>query len=136
MGFKEKLASYYQNSYLKKYGDRLTQVRGNILSVKIEEKKVLWLFNKLKVSIIVKPDRSKGVVACVYKKNRWFKKPAFISVNQGNLVIIQGLKGKKGKGNREVIEIINVMNLTTKKDLFPVDGDAVKKATKVQYKYK
>jgi hypothetical protein len=136
MGFKEKLASYYQNSYLKKYGDRLTQVRGNILSVKIEEKKVLWIFNKLKVSIIVKPDRSKGVIACAYKKNRWFKKPAFISVNQGNLVIIQGLKGKKGKGNREVIEILNVMNLTTKKDLFPVDGDAVKKASKVQYKYK
>lgn len=136
MGFKEKMAKYYQDSYLKKYGDRLTQVRGNVLSVKIEEKPILWIFHKIKVILIVRPERSKGVVTCVYRKNRWFKKPTFIPVSQGNLVMVQGLKGKKGKENRETIEILNVMNLTTKKDLVPVDNDAVKKATKVQYKYK
>ena len=136
MGFREKLAKYYQDSYLKKYGDRLTQVRGNILSVKGEEKAILWIFHKIRAVLIVRPERSKGVVTCIYKKNRWFKKPAFIAISQGNLVMVQGLKGKKGKENRENIEILNVMNLTTKKDLFPVDGGAVKKATKVQYKYK
>lgn len=136
MGFKEKLTQYYQESYFKKNGDRLTQVRGNVLSVKIEEKSILWIFHKLKVSIVVKPDRSKNVAACVYKKNKWFKKPAFISISQGHLVIIQGLKGKKGKENREIIEILNVMNLTTKKDLVPVPGDEIKKAPKMQYKYK
>ncbi|MDP4088193.1 MAG: hypothetical protein Q8930_02840 [Bacillota bacterium] len=136
MGFREKLAKYYQDSYLRKYGDRLTQIRGNVLSVKIEAKPILWIFHRLRVVLIVRPERSKGVVSCVYKKNRWFKKPAFISISMGNLVIVQGLKGKKGKENRETIEILNVLNLTTKKDLVPVDNNAVKKSNKVQYKYK
>jgi hypothetical protein len=136
MGFKEKLTQYYQETYFKKNGDRLTQVRGNILSVKIEEKSILWIFHKLKVSLVIKPDRSKNVVACVYKKNKWFKTPNFIPVSQGNLVVVQGLKGKKGKENREIVEILNLMNLTTKRDLIPVPGDAVKKAQKMQYKYK
>lgn len=139
MGFKEKLEKYYQDTAMKRYGDRLTQVKGNVLSVKIEEKKILWIFYKIKAVLIVRPERSKGVVTCVYKRNRWFKKPTFMSVSQGNLVIIQGLKAKKKKSKDAVsdgIEIANVINITTKKELHHVDGDIMKKATKVQYKYK
>ena len=132
MGFKEKLAKHYTESYLKKYGDRLAQVQGNVVSVKVEEKTILWIFHKISAVIIVRPERSKSIIKCTYKKNRWFKKPEFISINQGNLVIVQGLKGKKGKENREVIEIMNVRNLTTKKDLVPVEGAQVKRVQKVQ----
>ena len=137
MSFKEKLAKRYTESYIAKYGDRLTQVQGNVVSVKIEEKCVLWIFNKLKVTLIVKPDRSKSVVKCVYAKNRWFKKPAFMNLHQGNLVIIQGMKGKKGKKakeTREIIQILNIKNLTTKKDLVAVDGQPqkVQRVQKVQ----
>jgi hypothetical protein len=134
MGFKEKLAKYYTDSYLKKYGDRLTQVQGNAISVKIEEKTILWIFHKLTVTLILRPERSKSIVRCVYKKNRWFKKPEFISITQGNLLIVQGLKGKKGKENRETIEVMNIKNMTTKKDLVPVEGGApqVKRVQKVQ----
>jgi hypothetical protein len=136
MGFKEKLAKYYTDSYLKKYGDRLTQVQGNVVSVKVEEKTILWIFHKLTAVLIVRPDRSKSVVRCVYRKNRWFKKPTFMSINQGNLVIIQGLKGKKGKkakDNKEGIEIMNIKNLTTKKDLVYVEGaPEVKRVQKIQ----
>lgn len=133
MGFKERLAKYYTDSYLKKYGDRLTQVQGNVVSVKVEEKTILWLFHKLTAILIIRPERSKNIVRCVYKKNRWFKKPEFMVVNQGNLVIIQGLKGKKGKENREAIEIMNIKNLTTKKDLVKTEGaPQVKRVQKVQ----
>lgn len=122
MGFKEKLTNYYTQSYLKKYGDRLTQVQGNVISVKVEEKTILWIYHKITATILVRPERSKGVVKCVYLRKKWFKKPAFMTVNQGNLVVIQGLKGKKGKENREHIEIMNIRNLSTKKDLVPVEG--------------
>lgn len=132
MSFKEKLAKYYSDSYLKKYGDRLTQVQGNVVSIKVEEKTILWIFHKLIVILIMRPDRTKTVVRCSYKKNRWFKKPAFITINQGNLLIVQGLKGKKGKENRESIEIMNIKNMTTKKDLVPVEGSKVKKVQQVQ----
>ena len=44
MGFKDKLAKYYTESYIKKYGDRLAQVQGNVVSVKVEEKTILWIF--------------------------------------------------------------------------------------------
>jgi len=131
MSIKEKFSKYYTETYLKRYGDRITQVQGNIVSAKIEEKTILWIFHKLTATLIVKPDRSKTVVKCFYKKNKWFKKPSFITVNQGNLVIIQGLKGKKGKEGRELISIMNVRNLTTKKDLIPVEGK-VQRVQKVQ----
>ena len=131
MSFKEKLTARYQQSYLKKYGDRLTQLQGNVVSVKVEEKKILWIFHKLKVTLIIRPDRSKNIMRCVFAKNRWFKKPAFIPVYQGNLVIIQGMKGKKGKTDREQIQIMNIKNLSTKKDLIPTDGK-VQRVQKVQ----
>jgi hypothetical protein len=124
MGFRDALAKRYADAYLKKYGDRLTQLQGNILSVKITNKTILWIFHKLRVDLIIKPERSKAVVRCQYNKNQWFKKPSFIPVNQGNLVIVQGMKGKKGKkGNEsaESIQVINLKNLTTKKDLIPTD---------------
>jgi hypothetical protein len=123
MSFKEKITQYYTKSYLKKYGDRLTQVQGTVVSVKITEKTILWIFNKLNVVLLVRPDRSKNVVKCGYTRNRWFKKPEFMAINQGNLLLVQGLKGKKGKGPKEQIEIINIRNMTTKKDLVPVEGN-------------
>lgn len=129
MSFKEKLTQYYTQSYLKKYGDRLTQIQGNVVSVKIEEKTILWIFHKLTATLLVRPDRSKGVVKCVYKKNRWFKKPEFMQLAQGNLLIVQGLKGKKSKKGSQTTEsttIINIRNLSTKKDLVPVEGKAAK----------
>lgn len=132
MGFRESIQKRYTESYLKKYGDRLTQVQGNVVSIKIEEKTILWIFHKFIANILVRPDRSKGVVKCVFKKNRWFKKPEFININQGNLLIVQGLKGKKGKDNREAIQILNIRNLTTKRDLIPVEGAKVQRVQKVQ----
>ncbi|MCM0650424.1 hypothetical protein NBE98_18845 [Clostridium swellfunianum] len=131
MSIKEKFAKYYTETYLKRYGDRLTQIQGNIVSVKIEEKTILWIFHKLKAVLIVKPDRSKSVIRCVYKKNRWFKKPTFMTVNQGNLVVVQGLKAKKGKDDKEGLSIMNIRNLSTKKDLVPVEGK-VQRVQKVQ----
>jgi hypothetical protein len=122
MSIKEKFAKYYTDTYLKRYGDRLTQVQGNVVSVKIEEKTILWIFHKIKAVLIVKPDRSKSVIKCVYKKNRWFKKPTFLTINQGNLLIVQGLKGKKGKDDKEGLSIMNIRNLSTKRDLIPVEG--------------
>lgn len=122
MGLKDKFQNQYAQSYLKKYGDRLTQVQGKILSVKTESKTILWIFHRLTVSILVKPQNSRNIVKCEYKKKRFFKKIDFIAINQGHNVIIQGLKGKKGKENKGLIEIMNIMNLTTKKDLIPVEG--------------
>lgn len=123
MSITEKLQSYYTNRYLKKYGDRITQIQGNVVSVKIEQKTILWIFHKLFVTLIVRQERMKNVTKCVYKKNKFFKKPDFISVSQGNLVVVQGLKGKKGKENRELIEIMNLRNFTTKKDLVATDAN-------------
>lgn len=137
MGFKDKLNEHYSKSYLKKYGDRITQAQGKVISVKIEEKAILWIFHKLTVTVLVKPDRTKNIVKCIYKKNRWFKKPEFMTLSQGHSIIIQGLKGKKGKSDREYIQIMNVLNMTTKKQLVPIEGDALKKlqsAQKVKYR--
>ena len=128
MGVKDKLSKYYTDSYLEKYGDRMAQFQGNIISVKVEEKSILWLFHKIIATVIIKPDRSKAVIKCVYKKNKWFKKPQFIDVNQGHKVIIMGLKGIKGKANSENILVSNIANLTTKKDLHPFDHSQIKKA--------
>ncbi len=38
MGFKEKLSKYYTDSYLEKYGDRMAQFQGSVISEKVEEK--------------------------------------------------------------------------------------------------
>ncbi|MFH5837194.1 hypothetical protein ACHAL6_14125 [Proteiniclasticum sp. C24MP] len=134
MGFKDKLQKYYADNYMKKYGDRITQAYGTVLSVKVEEKKYLWIFNVLKATIILKPDGSKNVVRSTYKAKRWFKKPDFIAVNQGNVILLQALKGKKGADNSDVLEIKNIRNVTTRKDLFKIDAPMPKR--QVQYKRK
>lgn len=127
MGFKEKLNQKLQDAYWEKYKDRLTQVHGHVLSVKVAEKVILGFIHLLKVDIVVKPERSKLVVKCQYKKRRFFKKPVFIQVNQGHLVLIQGLKPKKyKKKDSDVIEIMNVINMTTKKELIPIGFDLKK----------
>lgn len=142
MGLKDKITQYYVNSYIKKYGDRITQVQGRVLNIKQEEKSILWIFHTLKVSLIVKPEQGKTVVNCVYKKNRWLKKPEFITINQGNSVLIQGVKGKKGEKSkqgsdlREVIEIMNIRNYTTKKDLIPMENEPKVQRIKQNFKYK
>ena len=128
MGFKDKMTKYYSDAYMEKYGDRMTSVAGTILSVKTEVKSILGIFNKLHVFLVVKPEVGKQVVKCEYKKNRWFKKPQFIDVNQGHKVIIMGLKGIKGKANSENILVSNIANLTIKKDLHPFDHSQIKKA--------
>lgn len=127
MGIKDKISKYYQDSYLKKYGDRLTQFQGSVLSVKIEEKTVLWVFHKLNVTIMARPDRSRTILKCSYRKNKWFSKPNFINVKQGNNIIVQGLKSST-KDNKEFVEISNILNLTTKQDLVPVDHSQLKAA--------
>ena len=128
MGFKDKMTKYYSDAYMEKYGDRMTSVAGTILSVKTEVKSILGIFNKLHVFLVVKPEVGKQVVKCEYKKNRWFKKPQFIDVNQGHKVIIMGLKGVKGKANSENVLISNIANLTSRKDLHPFDHSQIKKA--------
>ena len=128
MGFKDKMTKYYSDAYMEKYGDRMTSVAGTILSVKTEVKSILGIFNKLHVFLVVKPEVGKQVVKCEYKKNRWFKKPQYIDVNQGHKVIIMGLKGVKGKANSENVLISNIANLTTRKDLHPFDHSQIKKA--------
>lgn len=133
MSFRETLAKKYTDAYLKKYGDRLTQVQGHVLSVKVTTKTILWIYHIIKVDILIRPERSKTVIRSQYKKKQWFKKPEFMQLNQGNLVIIQGLKGKKGKENSELISVINIMNLTTKKDLIPVDKQKLKRIQQRQF---
>ena len=128
MGFKDKMTKYYSDAYMEKYGDRMTSVAGTILSVKTEVKSILGIFNKLHVFLVVKPEVGKQVVKCEYKQNKWLKKPQFIDVNQGQKVIIMGLKGIKGKANSENILVSNIANLTTKKDLHPFDHSQIKKA--------
>jgi len=128
MGLKDKISNSYRDAYLKRYGDRLTQAQGRVLSVKVEEKNYLRIFYKLLVTILVKADGSKSIAKCVFKKSRWLKKVSFISVLQGHSVIIQGMKGKKAKKgkkskeNSAQIQIVNIRNLTTKKDLVPTNG--------------
>ncbi len=135
MGFKETLQKKYTDSFIQRNGDRITQVQGNVISIKIETKSILWIFNKLMVTLVIKPEASKSIVKCVYRKNRWFKKPSFMPISQGHRVIVMGLKGKKGKEDREIISIMNVMNLSNKKDLIPTQGggqQSIKKVQKVQ----
>jgi hypothetical protein len=126
MGFKEKLTQSYTNNWMKKYGDRLTQLQGRVLSIKSEEKSFLGILNWLTVTLVLKQENSKAVATCTYKKRRWFKKPDFIEIKQGHSLVIQGLKPDRKKKNKkdvkESISIMNVMNLTTRKDLIPVEG--------------
>ncbi len=128
MGFRDKLTDYYTKSYLKKYGDRLTQAQGNVLSVKVDVKRYLWIFYVLTAVVFVKPERSKNVIKCTYKKKRWFKKPTFMNIHQGHLIIVQALKDKKN----ESIKILNIRNLSNKQDLIPVDQPQPKSTTKIQ----
>ncbi|MBC8062257.1 MAG: hypothetical protein H7Y18_16535 [Clostridiaceae bacterium] len=130
MGFREKIQNRYTQSYLEKYGDRLISVQGNVVSIKMEEKKILWLFNKLTVILFIRPERSKSIVKCVYSKNKWFKKIPFIPINQGNLVIVQGMKGKKGKEDRETLSVLNILNQSNKKELFKTDTKPQKSVQK------
>ncbi|SFC61891.1 hypothetical protein [Clostridium uliginosum] len=127
--FSGKFSKYFQDAYLEKYGDRITSTAGTILSVKIIEKSYL-IFNTMLVELIVKPEVGKSVVKCFYKKNRWFKKPEFISIAQGHKVMIMGIKGEKikKKDTTEAVQIMNVLNLTTKKDLVPVDHSQIKRS--------
>ena len=97
MGFKDKMTKYYSDAYMNKYGDRMTSVSGTVLSVKTETKSFLGIFNRLHVWLVVKSDAGKQICKCEYKRNRWFKKPEFIDINQGNKVIVMGIKGEKGK---------------------------------------
>ncbi|BAK81120.1 hypothetical protein [Candidatus Arthromitus sp. SFB-rat-Yit] len=129
MGFRDKLTDYYTKSYLKKYGDRLTQSQGNILSVKVNVKRYLWIFYILTAVVVIKPQNSKNIIKCVYKKRRWFKKPSFMNLNQGHLVIVQALRDKK---NHEILKILNIRNLSNKQDLIPVDQPQPKSLTKIQ----
>ena len=52
----------------------------------------------------------------------------YVNVNQGNKVIVMGIKGEKGKANSEVVIASNIANLTTRKDLHPFDHSQIKKA--------
>lgn len=137
MGLKQKLTEKYTNSYLSKYGDRLTQAQGKVMSIKVHEKVILWIFHKLTVSIVIKPERSKNIIKCFYKKNRWFKKPQFITVSQGHSIVIQGLKGERGKVDREMIQIMNIINFSNGEQLVPLEEDTLKKiqqAQKIKYR--
>ena len=127
MGLRDKFDKYFRDSYFEKYGDRITSAAGTIISVKTEEKNYI-IFHKLIVDIILKPDAGRGAVKCRYRKNRWFKTPDFIQLNKGHKVMVMGLKGVKGKKDSEVIQLQNILNLTTKKDLIPIDHSQIKKA--------
>ncbi|MEO2602250.1 hypothetical protein, partial [Clostridium butyricum] len=98
MGLKEKLSgkfgNYFQDAYMQKYGDRITSVSGTILSAKIVEKDY-FIIKRIMVELIIKPEVGRKVVKCWYKKNRWFKKPDFITIKQGHKVIIMGVNGEK-----------------------------------------
>lgn len=117
MGFKEKLEDYQRDSFMEKHGDRITPLYGNVLSIKIERSKVFFFYHKIEVNMVVKPQRSKTVTRCRYKKGKFFNEPSFIEINQGNEVLIQGLKGEKGKDDAEIVNIMNVINITNKTQL-------------------
>ncbi|MFX0548891.1 hypothetical protein ACOAKC_06090 [Hathewaya histolytica] len=122
MGFKDSFRKKSAEVFFEKNSDRITQVQGKVLSIKVEEKSFLWILHKLTATLLIKPEGSKNIVHCTYKKKRWFKKVNFMNILQGHSVLVQGLKGKKGKENRESIEVLNIRNNTTKKFLIPVEG--------------
>ncbi|PKK40316.1 hypothetical protein ABB02_00425 [Clostridiaceae bacterium JG1575] len=120
MGIKRKMEEYQLENFMEQHGDRLTPVYGHVLSVKVDRKKKFFLWNTLTVHLVVKPVGSRNVVRCQYKKNG-FKEAPFISLRQGNEVLVQGLKGEKGKEAAESITIMNVVNITDRTQL--VEGD-------------
>ncbi|MGL4730172.1 MAG: hypothetical protein ACRCW0_01130 [Clostridium sp.] len=136
MGFKDKLSQSYTNAYLNRYGDRLTQLQGRVLSIKVEEKSFLGIINTITATLVLKAMGSNGVNTCYYKKRKWFKKPTFMTLNQGHSVIIQGLKPDKKKKKKkkfdEFISIINIVNMTTKSELVPSNGEIPKKIQRVK----
>jgi hypothetical protein len=117
MGFRDTLNEMLQQRYLKKYGDRMTALRGNIINVKVTEKTILFFIHNLRVDILLRPERSKNITRCYMKKRTWFKKYNLINLQTGQLIVVQGLKDKKG----EAIEILNIQNLTTKKSIIDID---------------
>jgi hypothetical protein len=117
MAFRDTLNEMMQKRYLKKYGDRMTALRGNIVSIKVTEKTFLFIVHNLRVNIVLKPERSKNIVRCYFKKRTWFKKYNLLNLQTGHLIVVQGLKDKKG----EAVEILNIQNLTTKKSIIDVD---------------
>lgn len=129
MGFRDKLTDMMQQRYLKKYGDRMAAMKGNIINVKITQKSFLFILHNLRVDIMLRPERSKNIVRCYYKKRTWFKKYNLLSLQTGQLIIIQGIKDKKG----EAIQILNIQNLTTKKSIIDVN-EIKQKQKKVQKK--
>jgi len=80
------------------------------------------------VDMIIKPEVGKAVIKARYKKKKWFKKISFISIIRGHKVMIMGLKGIKGQKDADTIIIQNVLNLTTRKDLIPIDHSQIKKS--------
>lgn len=119
-----------QQQFLKRYGDRITYLVGTVLSCKVVPKSFLGIYNRITVTIILKLDNSRGrmntgkdkaVSQCIYKEGKFFRKPKFIQISTGNIVMLAGLKsllkGKKGQPNKEFVQIINISNYTTKKDL-------------------
>ncbi|WP_024615161.1 hypothetical protein [Clostridium sp. Ade.TY] len=127
MGLRDKFDKYFRDSYFEKYGDRITSASGTVISVKTEKKNYI-IFHKLIVDMIIKPEVGRAAIKCRYKKNRWFKEPDFIQLNKGHKVMIMGLKGVKGKKDAEVLQVQNILNLTTKRDLIPIDHSQIKKA--------
>lgn len=127
MSFRDKFDKYFRESYFQKYGDRITSTSGTVVSIKYTEKSYV-LFHRLVVDMVIKPEVGKAIVKARYKKNRWFKKVDFIPVNVGHKVMLMGLKGVKGKKDADVILIQNVLNLTTKKDLIPIDHSQIKRS--------
>jgi len=117
MGFRDTLNEALQKRYLKKYGDRMTALKGNIINVKITEKTFLFFIHNLRVDILLKPERTKNIVRCYFRKRTWFKKYNLLNLQTGHLIIVQGLKDKKG----EAVEILNIQNLTTKKNIIDVE---------------
>ncbi|AWZ48220.1 hypothetical protein [Hathewaya limosa] len=123
MGFKDSFRQKSAEVFFDKNKDRITQVQGKVLSIKVEEKTFLWIIHKLTAIILIKPENSKNVVQCVYKKRRWFKQVNFMTIFQGHSLIVQGLKSHVSKKDtREIVEILNIRNNTTKKFLVPVEG--------------
>ena len=127
MGIRDKFDKYFRDSYFEKYGDRITSASGTVISVKTEKKNYI-IFHKLIVDMIIKPEVGRAAIKCRYKKSRWFKEPDFIQLNKGHKVMIMGLKGVKGKKDSEILQVQNILNLTTKKDLIPIDHSQIKKA--------
>ena len=127
MGLKDKLEQYSRDTYFKKYGDRIASASGTVISIKLITKNYFFI-RTLVVDMIIKPEVGKAVIKARYKKKRWFKKIDFITVSRGHKVMIMGIKGVKGKKDADIIAIQNVLNLTTKKDLVPIDHSQIKKS--------